>query len=129
MSMPAEILVVDDDYDIRDTMTEILSDHGYAVASAANGQDAIEWLRANGKPHLVLLDWMMPVCDGPCFLRRQLADPALSSIPVVIVTAAPIERVANDAPDVEACLRKPVDVRTMLALIQRYVFRPPPSSP
>ena len=118
MSMPADVLVVDDDYDIRDTMSEILSDHGYSVASAANGQEALEWLEENDAPALVLLDWMMPVCDGACFRERQLADPDLAKIPVVIVTAAPAERVAND---VEACLRKPVDVRSLLALVSRYV--------
>ncbi len=116
--MPADVLVVDDDFDIRDTMSEILADHGYAVASAANGMEAIEWLAENDAPALVLLDWMMPVCDGACFREKQLADPMLAKIPVIIVTAAPIERVAND---VEACVRKPIDVRSLLALVSRYV--------
>jgi hypothetical protein len=49
---------------------------------------------------------------------RQLANPALAKIPVVIVTAAPAERVANDA---DGCLRKPVDLRSLLALVSRYV--------
>ncbi len=118
MHMPADVLVVDDDFDIRDTLSEILSDHGYHVAAAANGLEALEWLRGNRAPALVLLDWMMPICDGACFREKQLADPSLAKIPVVIVTAAPTDRVAND---VEACLRKPVDLRSLLALVSRYV--------
>jgi CheY-like chemotaxis protein len=123
MTGVADVLIVDDDYDIRDTMVEVLADHGYEAASAANGLEALTWLEQNGPPSLVLLDWMMPICDGACFRERQLADPELAKIPVVIVTAGPAERVAND---VAACLLKPVDLRSLIALVSRYVARGTP---
>src|SRR3982074_3818832 len=81
------ILVVEDDPDIRAALTQILSDDGYAVATAANGQEAIDHLRRTSPPALILLDLMMPVMDGWQFRSHQKQDPALKSIPVVIVTA------------------------------------------
>lgn len=117
--MTTDVLVVDDDYDIRDTMSEILSEHGYGVASAANGQEALEWLRENGAPALVLLDWMMPICDGACFREKQLADPELAKIPVVLISAAPqVDRIARD---MEGYLKKPVNLSSLLDAVSRFV--------
>jgi CheY-like chemotaxis protein len=117
--MTTDILLVDDDYDIRDTMSEILSEHGYEIAAAANGQEAIDWLRENAAPALVLLDWMMPICDGQCFRDKQLADPSLAKIPVVLVSAAPmVERLATG---MEGYLKKPVDLASLLAAVERFV--------
>jgi CheY-like chemotaxis protein len=114
-----DILVVDDDFDIRDTMSEILAEQGYEVVSAANGSEALTWLRENAAPAVVLLDWMMPICDGACFRSQQLADPLLSKIPVVLVSAAPmLERLAVG---MEGYLKKPVDLSSLLGVVSRFV--------
>jgi CheY-like chemotaxis protein len=121
-----DVLVVDDDYDIRDTMSEILADHGYEVATVANGQEALDWLHTNAAPSVVLLDWMMPICDGAGFREKQLADPSLAKIPVVLVSAAPtIDRLAAG---MEAYLKKPVDLSTLLGIVARFVEERPASA-
>jgi len=58
------VLVVDDEEDIRQALRFVLEDAGYVVLEAANGEEAIERLRANPKRMAVLLDWRMPGLDG-----------------------------------------------------------------
>jgi CheY-like chemotaxis protein len=82
------ILVVDDDPDLRESLVELLDVEGYKAEVAANGAEALDFLHAKGKPCIILLDLMMPVMSGVEFRRKQLEDPALKGIPVVLLTAA-----------------------------------------
>lgn len=117
MNLPSEILVVDDDTDIRDSLLELLEFEGYSVIGAANGKEALDQLRRR-LPAVVLLDLMMPVMDGFEFRREQLADPQLSGVPVVIVSAG--GRCAQAAKELGAmgCVQKPLDVPTLLRVIR-----------
>ena len=82
------IFVVDDDPGIRDSLADVLRDEGYEVATAADGRDALNKLRTLRKvPCVILLDLMMPVMSGSQFYAEQQRDPALSSIPVVVISA------------------------------------------
>ena len=81
------VMIVDDDLDIRDTLKDVLGDSGYEVWTAADGLEAMTQLRTRPPPDVILLDWMMPRCDGMQFRAMQLADPALAAIPVVLLTA------------------------------------------
>jgi CheY-like chemotaxis protein len=109
MTLGTRILIVDDDADIRDGLSELLSDEGFEVATASNGQAAMDWLRYR-RPEscVILLDLMMPVMDGRTFLRAKQSDPALSMLPVVIITAGPPE--FDQTPDVRGCITKPIDL-------------------
>ena len=114
--MPS-VLVVEDDPDVREFMEMLLASSGYRTASAANGAEALERIRAE-RPCVVLLDLMMPVMDGWEFRARQLADPELARVPVVCVTAV------YDPEDVTRqlqlkCIRKPVDFDEVLAEVRR----------
>ena len=80
------ILVVEDDADLGKTVARCLSDEGYEIEIAADGHSALEALRRS-PCDLVLLDLMMPKMNGWEFRARQLADPSLASIPVVVMTA------------------------------------------
>jgi CheY-like chemotaxis protein len=82
-----QVLVVEDDASIRESLGETLREEGFDVASAANGRQALELLRSSSHPSAILLDLMMPVMDGWDFRHEQLHDPSLRDIPVVIVTA------------------------------------------
>jgi CheY-like chemotaxis protein len=113
------VLVVDDDKDIRETLQELLEDEGYAVATARNGAEALERLR-DVHPGLVVLDLFMPVMDGVEFRRRQLADPEIAGVPVVVISAAASleERVAPMRP--EGHLEKPIRLESLLGYIARF---------
>jgi CheY-like chemotaxis protein len=84
----ATVLIVDDDRDIRDSLADLLRGCGFAVACAADGQEALDWLKDNVRDtFLVLLDMMMPVMDGEAFLLAKENIPALWGVPVVVMTA------------------------------------------
>jgi CheY-like chemotaxis protein len=113
--MTGRILVVDDDSDLRETLQMLLEQSGFQATTAPNGQAALEALRTGERPILILLDLMMPDMNGWQFLESVRADPSLSSIPIVIMTA----HRANDLP-LGDVLYKPFDRGNLLAAIQRH---------
>ena len=81
-------LVVDDDEDIREILGELLAEQGYRVLRAADGAAALDVLRAGRAVCAIVLDLMMPGCNGWDFRAQQLQDPAIAAIPVVVMTAS-----------------------------------------
>ena len=118
----AVVLVVDDDRDIRETLQEVLEAEGYRAVTARHGAEGLEVAREE-HPALVLLDLFMPVMDGVEFRRRQLAEPALAGIPVVVVSAAHglAGRVASMG--VEGHLEKPVRIDRLFDEVARFARR------
>jgi CheY-like chemotaxis protein len=114
------ILVVDDDPDMRASLTEILGDEGYRVAAARNGREALEHLRVRTRPSLILLDMMMPEMDGWRFRKEQQKLPELAAIPTVIVSAHGSVRDAALVLGAADYLRKPLRVDSLLEIAERY---------
>ena len=113
------ILVIDDDDDIREVLATLLDEAGFRVVTAANGREALEHLREDPQPDVILLDLMMPEMDGYQFRAEQQRDPALRAIPTLIVTAGTVtSRV--EALGAEAILRKPVSLRRLVDTIRRF---------
>jgi CheY-like chemotaxis protein len=110
------ILIVEDDRDTREMLGRFLELEGFTVRSAENGRAALDVLRREGAC-VILLDLMMPVMNGWEFRRVQASDPRLSTIPVVVVTAAG-RREQIPAIDAHAWLSKPVDFDRLLETIQ-----------
>src|SRR5947207_15447872 len=83
------ILIVEDDFDIREALTQILEDEGFQVRCASNGREALEVATSGPAPRLILLDLMMPVMNGWQFRAEQLKDPRLAEVPVLVISADP----------------------------------------
>ena len=83
----AKILVVDDEPDLVDTIQCRLEFNGYEVVSAENGKEGLEKAESE-RPDLILLDYAMPVMNGPETLKRLRNHPELKGIPVIMVTAS-----------------------------------------
>jgi CheY-like chemotaxis protein len=81
------VLIVDDDAEVRDVVRSTVQSAGMRAAEAINGCAALDWLRTNPHPALILLDLMMPEMDGFEFLERVRADPTLRELPIVVLTA------------------------------------------
>jgi DNA-binding response OmpR family regulator len=81
-----KILIVDDSADIVEILAKRLKTQGYDIATALDGQDALEKAAAE-KPDLILLDVMMPGLDGISAGMRLKADPDTKNIPIIMVTA------------------------------------------
>jgi CheY-like chemotaxis protein len=113
------VLVVDDDPDIRETLSELLDANGYEVLEAENGQIALDVLKSTPRfPCVVLLDLSMPVLDGREFLRRRASDPILRSIPVVVVSGS--NQPADPIEGIDGYLRKPVKFERLIEVIEHY---------
>jgi CheY-like chemotaxis protein len=119
----AGVLVVEDDADILRAVVQVLEDEGYAVRAAENGRVALAALREPGAtpPCVILLDLMMPIMDGWQFRAEQLRDPALASIPVIVLTADGNAAEKAVLLNGVGALRKPVELLTLLEAIQPYV--------
>jgi CheY-like chemotaxis protein len=122
-SVESTILVVEDDPEIRESLCDVLGDRGYRVVAAANGQEALERLHESERPSLILLDLMMPVMDGAEFLAVLRNDPALATLPVVIVSAWSKEA-GLLREQVEGIVKKPVSLRDLLETVARFCGRP-----
>ncbi|WP_267425913.1 response regulator [Methylobacterium sp. GC_Met_2] len=81
-----DVLVVDDDPDMRQRLRTVLERDGWAVREAGDGVEALRHVD-EAKPRLVLLDLTMPVMDGFTFLREMRARPGCREIPVVVLSA------------------------------------------
>jgi CheY-like chemotaxis protein len=112
------VFVVEDDVDTRDMLGRFLELEGFQVELAANGKQALERLHAGMNPCVILLDLMMPVMDGWQFRREQVLDRSLAKIPVIVVSAAGRERMAEI--DANAYLSKPVDLEQLLERVAQY---------
>ena len=90
MSSPGRgnVLLIEDEPDLRGLLAEVLEREGYAVALAENGSAALALLRAAPAPDLIFVDLMMPVMNGLRFRAAQLEDPMLAEIPTIALTAS-----------------------------------------
>lgn len=119
------ILVIDDDAKICSLVTDILEDEGYSVSSVANGDSALNYLRATtALPHLILLDISMPGKDGIAFRELQLTDPRLREIPIVLLSGNTlVDQVATEL-HIPLYIRKPFHIDKLLEVVSVFVPRP-----
>jgi CheY-like chemotaxis protein len=112
------VLIVDDDPEVREALGRLLEDDGWAVTTAADGQEALARLQQAPPPALILLDLMLPVMDGFEFRVRQLEDPQTAGIPVIVFSAGrdPDKLAGLRA---AASLTKPIDPDALLAIVAR----------
>jgi len=118
--MPATILIVDDEANLRKTLAEILSARGYSILEADDGATAIELLRTT-TPDLIFSDWKMPKVGGEEFLQHLHRHPHLATLPVIVITAygsshSAIEAVRLGAYDF---VTKPFDLDEIVVTAER----------
>src|SRR5690606_5110897 len=123
-AMAQTILVVEDERPIFDMLAFSLGRAGYDVHPAANGREAREAI-ANGRPDLVLMDWMLPDVSGLELTRQLKRDPDTRDIPVIMLTARAEEsdRVAGLDGGADDYVVKPFSPRELLARIRAALRR------
>lgn len=117
------VLVVDDDDAVRDLVEAILSDEGFRVHTANNGQAALRSIAA-ARPDVVLMDVNMPRLDGISACRMLHADARTADLPVIIMSARPV-----GSPQLHACradgfLSKPFDIDRLVAEVAAFAGLP-----
>jgi CheY-like chemotaxis protein len=113
------LLVVEDDPDLRDALSDALSASGYSVKCAGNGREALDYLESAAPPCLVLLDLVMPVMNGWEFRAAQARNEKIASIPVVVLTAETRPDL-NETLSADEWLVKPFELGRLLSTIARY---------
>ena len=111
-----QVLVVDDEPELRAVVALVLKEEGYQVEEAANGAEALHAL-THLHPNCVLLDMRMPVLDGWGFARELEARHL--QIPVVVMTAAQYARRWCQEVKAAGCLAKPFDLGDLLDTVER----------
>ena len=121
MDADRRALVVEDDDDIRDVVSMLLTVLGFEVKEAPNGQVGLEILRDGWIPDIIVLDLMMPVMNGWTFRAEQRKVRGAEKIPVIVLSARrPPFREAEESFQVAEVLPKPFELDTFLAAVSRH---------
>jgi CheY-like chemotaxis protein len=112
------ILIVDDDEQVAQVMSDAVVHAGYTAAVARHGVEALAYLRSNPAPRMILLDLAMPVMDGYAFRRQQLQDHSLAFIPTIVMTAGYIDQRTPEL-EVAGWLRKPCGLESLIVALEQ----------
>ncbi len=133
MTTKGEILLVDDDPDLRDSLQIILEKNGYTVRTASNGQEALGALKAK-RPDLMILDIMMATDTEGFDLAYELKNrPSSKDLPIILLTSF-LEKVRQEGPDrfqhimgeawpAKWLFEKPVDTKKLITKIEGILAR------
>jgi DNA-binding response OmpR family regulator len=114
------IVIIDDEFGLADVLSATLTDSGFRVQTASNGARGLEILR-DDPPHLVILDYMMPILDGPGVLRAMQTEPRLANIPVLMMSSLPEAIVRTRCSGYVGFLRKPFAFEVLLDAVEKVL--------
>lgn len=116
------ILIVDDRWENRAVIVNLLSPLGFAIVEAKNGQDGLDKMREN-LPDLVITDLSMPVMDGLEMLKQLRNDSNLQQLPVIVSSAsvAQLDRQMSQEAGGDDFLAKPIQARELFNAIATYL--------
>jgi len=122
-TVPSHVMVVEDDKDTREVVKLILELEGMGVTEASDGFEALERLHTlrvadPHRPCAVVLDIMMPRCSGAEFRRRQLNDPLIADVPVIVLSAI-ADQLRLDELHAFAKVAKPFDPEQLVSVVRR----------
>jgi CheY-like chemotaxis protein len=119
----ARILVVEDEFGIAEVLQSALTDAGHEIMIAINGRQGLERLKEI-RPDLVILDFMMPVVDGPGMLREMRNNPEYNAISAILMSSLPESAVAQEASGMyDGFLRKPFSLKKVLEIVDNISRR------
>jgi carbon storage regulator CsrA len=109
-------LLVEDEINEREMLAGFLRLHGYEVATAADGLEAIDYLESNEQPAVVLIDMRMPNCDGPTTIRRIRENPAFDATKIFAISGSTPEESRINAEDegVNGWFMKPLNPKNLV---------------
>ena len=122
--MAKKILIVDDSQSVRTIARIALRERGYDVLEAANGQEALDKLRASERVHLVISDVNMPKMDGINFLKEVKRDPTYKFTPVIMLTteAGQDMKERGRAAGAKAWITKPFQPQFLVDAVAKLVL-------
>jgi len=124
MTPVADVLIVEDEPDIRDLIAHHLTREGYRCRTATTGAEALRRINTT-LPDLVVLDLMLPEMDGLEVCRRMRADPAAASVPIIMLTAKAdeVDRVVGLELGADDYVAKPFSPKELVARVRAVLRR------
>jgi len=114
------ILIVDDEFGVLEVLEFILSDAGFTVVSALNGQDALARLEET-TPDLAIVDFMMPILDGSEVIKAIRSDQRVRDMPIILASALPEKTIRERCDGYTTFLRKPYKTEQLMEEISRLL--------
>ena len=116
--MSKTILVVEDQEDNRQILRDLLSNAGYDMCEAENGEEALAAV-AKQRPDLILMDIQLPILDGYEATRRLKSNPDTRAIPIIVVTSYALsgDETKARAAGCDAHLVKPIEITNLDAIL------------
>ena len=129
-AVAADVLVVEDEPDIRSLIVHHLEREGFRCRTASSGGEALARLRS-APPDLVVLDLMLPGMDGLEVCRRVRADPATAAVPIIMLTAKAdeVDRIVGLEIGADDYLAKPFSTKELVARVRAVLRRARPGEP
>lgn len=121
-----QIVVIDDDHDVRDVIVFALENDGFSVSSFENGKeglDALNEMKTESLPGLIIVDYLMPEMDGMTFINQiKNSFPKLANIPVAISSAMGAMNSSIIKDNDIILLHKPMDLDDLLKVARQHCF-------
>ena len=122
-------LLVEDEPNEREMLAGFLRMHGYEVATAGDGLEAIDYLRQHQRPTVILIDMRMPRCDGATTVRRIRKDPSMDGVKIFAISGSTPQESGLDADrDVNRWFSKPLNPRQLVDAMANEVGQLEPSA-
>jgi two-component system, chemotaxis family, chemotaxis protein CheY len=114
------ILIIDDEPDMRETLQDALALNGYQSTTADSGLTAFKLIKEGAKPSLILLDLMMPGMDGLSFLESSSAILSRDKTPIILMSAEGRLEIKAKGKMINGILKKPIKLDQLLDVAKRY---------
>ncbi len=115
------ILLVEDDFVLRMSLSELLMAEGFRVESCADGRDAYRRLHLMPRPDVILLDIMLPHLDGLELRAMQRKTAVMANIPVVVITAYDLSNTNAEELGLSTRFSKPIDTDKLVSTLRDLV--------
>ncbi len=121
-----KILIIEDETTLAETLADNLTDEGYQVLTADNGESGLTMVRAE-RPDLLILDIMLPVLDGLSVCRLVRKDPTVAHIPIIMLTArgTEVDKIIGLESGADDYMVKPFGLGEFLARVRAVLRRAP----
>jgi DNA-binding response OmpR family regulator len=116
------LLLVEDDFVLRSSLSELLMDEGFKVDCCADGREAFRRLHYPPKPDLIMLDIMLPHLDGFELRALQRKSPFIANIPVVVISAHDVDPTTIKELGLSPPFRKPLDIDLLLSTVRERLL-------
>jgi DNA-binding response OmpR family regulator len=116
------IILVEDDFVLRSSLSELLMSEGFKVDCCADGREAFRRLHYPPKPDLIMLDIMLPHLDGFELRALQRKSPFIANIPVVVISAHDVDLTTIKELDLSPPFRKPLDIDALLSTVRERLL-------